>query len=167
MTDNHSPGNESAEDDGAEARRGPACQCWPAGEHADQKWVTEHVPADPNAVRLLRRRMRAWVETVDLDADLAEAVVLLVDEAVTNAVEHACPDTECHVTLVAGPRACGGGVAVLVTDNGVWQEITAPGYRGRGIALMGELSERSSIETTSGGTAVRLCWANPPGSISS
>ena len=162
MTDNDSPGHEPANNHGASAPGGPACQCWPAGEHAGQRWVSEQVPADPNAVRLLRQRMRAWVEDVDLETDLAESVVLLVDEAVTNAVEHACPDTDCHVTLIAGPRACGGGVAVLVTDNGLWQEITAPGYRGRGIALMGELSEPSNIEATSNGTAVRLCWANPP-----
>lgn len=162
MTENHSPGNEPVQDHGASAPQGPACQCWPSGERAGQRWVSEQVPADPNAVRLLRRRMRAWVEAVDLEADLAESVVLIVDEAVTNAVEHACPDTECYVTLVAGPRACGGGFAVLVTDDGLWQEVGEPGYRGRGIALMGELSDRSSIEATTSGTAVRLCWASPP-----
>ncbi|MEJ2865366.1 ATP-binding protein [Actinomycetospora flava] len=102
-----------------------------------------------------------------LDADLAESLVLIVDEAVTNAVEHACPDTECHVTechvtVVAGLARARGGIAVLVPDTDLWQDVRDPGYGGHGTALMSELSDRSSIETTERGNAVRLCWATPP-----
>ncbi|GAA4922692.1 histidine kinase-like protein [Actinomycetospora succinea] len=136
-----------------------ACVCWPAGEPGDPGWLHERLPAGPLAVRRLRGRMRTWVEASGLDEELAESVVLIVDEAVTNAVEHACPDWDCHVELVAGPRACGDGFAVLVTDNGVWVEPTEPGYRGRGVQLMRELAHRSSIESSETGTAVRLCWA--------
>jgi anti-sigma regulatory factor (Ser/Thr protein kinase) len=114
------------------------------------------------AVRALRRLMRSWVQAVGIDDDLAESVVLVVDEAVANAVEHACHGrAECHVELVAGPRACGGGFAVLVSDDGVWKVATDPGFRGRGVMLMQGLSDHSSIRTTDEGTTVRLCWAAP------
>ncbi|GAA4800570.1 hypothetical protein GCM10023200_41800 [Actinomycetospora chlora] len=133
--------------------------CWPEIPPGAAGWLRERRVADASAVRVLRRRMQHWAAEAHLDEELADAVVLIVDEAVTNAVEHACPDRECHVELVAGPRACGGGFAVLVTDDGVWKEPTAPGYRGRGVQLIRRLSERSSIESSDAGTAVRLCWS--------
>lgn len=139
----------------------PACVCWPGAQRSSASWLQHQLTAEPSTVRALRRRVRHWVDTVGLDDELAESVVLLVDEAVTNAVEHACPDWECSVELVAGPRACGGGIAVLVSDTGVWQEVGDPGYRGRGVTLMGRLSDRSSIETDERGTCVRMCWAAP------
>jgi two-component sensor histidine kinase len=79
---------------------------------------------------------------------------------VTNAVEHACPDRDCHVELVAGPRACGGGVAVLVADDGTWSPPSEPGYRGRGVRMMAELADRVSLEASDEGTSVRMCWAD-------
>jgi serine/threonine-protein kinase RsbW len=133
--------------------------CWPESGSGEAGWLHERLPADATAVRVLRRRMRTWVDESGLDEELGASVVLIVDEAVTNAVEHACPDRDCHVELVAGPRACGGGFAVLVTDDGAWKEPTGPGYRGRGVLLIRRLSHRSSIESSDEGTAVRLCWS--------
>ena len=137
---------------------GPACVCWPEVDQASGAWIHERLLASPRAVGVLRRQMRAWVRSHDLDEELAESIVLIVDEAVSNAVEHACPGSECHVELVAGPRVCGSGVAVLVADDGAWQEVTAPGFRGRGVTLIGRLSDRSSIEAGEQGTTVRMCW---------
>lgn len=132
--------------------------CWPEAGHAGRGRIHEKLLAEPRAVGVLRRKMRSWVRDQDLDEELAESIVLIVDEAVSNSVEHACPGSECHVELVAGPRACGGGVAVLVADDGVWQEMTAPGFRGRGVTLIGRLSDRSTIEAGGKGTTVRMCW---------
>ncbi|NMO92340.1 ATP-binding protein [Actinomycetospora sp. TBRC 11914] len=140
---------------------GPSCRCWPEPRDGDPAWVREKLAAEPAALRTLRGRMRSWVVTAELGDDLAESIVLVVDEAVTNAVEHACPDRECHVELVAGPRACGGGVAVLVADDGAWLPPGDPGYRGRGVTLMAQLADRASLEATDQGTTVRLCWGAP------
>lgn len=115
--------------------------------------------ADAPAVRALRRRVRTWVDARGLDEELAESLVLIVDEAVTNAVEHACPGGDCEVELIAGPRRCGDGLAVLVADDGRWQDVDDPGYRGRGLPLIRQLSERSSLEVGEQGTTVRMCWA--------
>jgi serine/threonine-protein kinase RsbW len=146
----------------APATEGPACVCWPEVDHASAGWIHERLVAEPRTVGVLRRQMRAWVKSHDLDDELAESIVLIVDEAVSNAVEHACPGSVCHVELVAGPRVCGSGLAVLVADDGVWQEVTAPGFRGRGVTLIGRLSDRSSIEAGEQGTTVRMCW---PGEV--
>jgi serine/threonine-protein kinase RsbW len=153
-TDTGGPGDRPV----ALVTEGPSCMCWPEADRASTGWVHEKLVAEPRAVSVLRRRMRFWTRSQDLDEELAESIVLIVDEAVSNAVEHACPDGECHVELVAGPRACGGGVAVLVADDGAWQEMTAPGFRGRGVTLIGRLSDRSSIEAGRQGTTVRMCW---------
>lgn len=154
------PGADDHPDLGAAAspRDQLACVCWPEAGSDEAGRLRERLAAVPAAVRVLRRRMRSWVEAAGLDEELAESVVLIVDEAVTNAVEHACPDRECHVELVAGPRACGGGFAVLVRDDGDWKDPADPGFRGRGVLLIRQLSHRSSIESSDDGTAVRLCW---------
>jgi serine/threonine-protein kinase RsbW len=152
------PGSDAPADAAAPADW-TACVCWPEVPPDHGGWLRERLVADASAVRVLRRRMRDWTAEAQLDDELADAVVLIVDEAVTNAVEHACPDRDCHIELVAGPRACGGGFAVLVTDDGVWKEPTGPGYRGRGVLLIRQLAERSSIESSDDGTAVRLCWS--------
>jgi serine/threonine-protein kinase RsbW len=150
--------SEPGDHPGAPTTEGPSCVCWPEAEHASTGWLREKLVAEPRAVGRLRRRMRSWAQSLELDEELAESIVLIVDEAVSNAVEHACPGWECHVEVVAGPRACGGGVAVLVADDGVWQEMTDPGFRGRGVTLIGRLSDRSSIEVGEQGTTVRMCW---------
>ncbi|GLZ53533.1 anti-sigma regulatory factor [Actinomycetospora sp. NBRC 106378] len=148
----------AAED--APRTEGPACVCWP--EPRGGGGVRERREAAPDTVRALRRQVRSWLDAAEVDEETAESILLVVDEAVTNAVEHACPDWDCSVELVAGPRACGGGVAVLVADDGVWQPRGDPGFRGRGIDLIGRLARRSTIETGDDGTTVRMCW--PAGS---
>ncbi|MEJ2871939.1 ATP-binding protein [Actinomycetospora sp. OC33-EN08] len=143
---------------------GPVCDCAPAVDvpGASPGGFSSREPARPPAVRTLRRRLREWMATRDLDEDLTDAVLLLADEAVTNAVEHAAGERGCTVEVVANTRGCGGGIAVMVRDDGVWRpQPEDRGYRGRGVTLMGRMADRSSISTSASGTTVRLCWALP------
>ena len=133
--------------------------CWP--ETGDRQGLRERMGAQPSAVRALRRRVRAWLAEIGADEESAESILLVVDEAVTNAVEHACPGEECDVHLVVGPRACGPGLAVMVADTGTWQTPGDPGFRGRGLGMIGRIAERSTVESDDGGTTVRMCWAEP------
>jgi serine/threonine-protein kinase RsbW len=154
--------------DGVQAIEGPECVCWPDPDRSpdDPAYLQAVRDAEPPAVRQLRRLVRDWVADAGVDEDTADAIVLIVDEAVTNAVEHAASEDSgrsCHVELVAGPRACGGGIAVLVGDDGVWRNPPEdPGSRGRGVQLMGRLADRSSITTGDDGTSVRMCWGTTP-----
>ena len=145
---------------------GPRCPC----PLDDLTGITGTAPvldvvrlATPGAVRALRTAVRRWTDTLDLDDDTAEDVVLLVDEAVTNVVEHAGHDRVCRVHLIARPRPCGAGWAVRVGDDGQWQPPPDdPGFRGRGVQLMGRLAHRSTITTGCGETAVTMCWSHRP-----
>ena len=135
----------------------PPCECWPTDDDAHYR---ARQAARPEAVRALRRGLRRWLAEHVLDEDTAEAVLLLADEAVTNAVEHAVLHHPCTVELVAGTRACGGGVAVLVRDDGTWRPPPDDsGFRGRGVTLMGRMADRSTITASEHGTTVRMCWA--------
>lgn len=134
--------------------------CWPARDDgAVTSYFHANEPARPEAVRALRRGLHHWVTEAGIDEDTADAMVLLADEAVTNVVEHAVCDEPCTVELVAGPRACGGGIAVLVRDDGEWRpQPEDRGFRGRGVTLMGRMAQRCSITTSHTGTTVRMCW---------
>lgn len=119
-------------------------------------------PAAARSVTVLRHALRTWLEDAGVDEDTAENVLLATGEAVTNAAEHACPERDCAVELLVGPRVCGPGVAVMVTDDGRWRPPPDdPGWRGRGMQLMDRLARRASVESTDDGTTVRLCWPAP------
>ena len=146
------------------ATHGPPCPCplTPAQED-DHGTLRVSAPATPATVQNLRRALRDWLAARGVERDDAEDVVLLVDEAVTNAVEHACTDHDaCRVEVVATDRPCGAGIAVLIGDDGHWRPRPAdPGHRGRGVELMGRLADRSSILTDQHGTTVQMCWLPP------
>ncbi len=151
------------------------CECWPtpAGAGSAVGELALDRAAVPASVRILRRALRDWASSAELDLDTVDAIVLAVDEAVTNAVEHGrrpasdgpeaagpgVPADTAGIRLHAASTPCGDGVAVSITDRGTWRPAPAdPGHRGRGIQLMGRLADRSTITTEAAGTTVRMCW---------
>jgi serine/threonine-protein kinase RsbW len=159
---------------------GPQCVCRPTPttdrRGTGELWLDQS--AVPPTVRVLRTAVRAWAIRAGLEIETVEAVVLAVDEAVTNAVEHAHASDPVapagvgpspgpgRVTLGAAGRGCGGGVAVAVGDDGTWQPpADDPGHRGRGVQLIGRLADRSTITTSEHGTCVRMCWAGPTSDV--
>lgn len=63
------------------------------------------------------------------------------------------------VSLFAAARPCGNGVVVVVEDQGVWSPPGAdPGFRGRGLDLVRELSHHHTVMGSELGTTVRMCW---------
>lgn len=148
------------------------CVCWPdagiAGSPVGELRVER--PAVPASVRDMRTSVRDWATSAGFDPSTVDAIVLAVDEAVTNVVDHAHPADHDHrdgsgtveIVLHAASRPCGAGAAVSIADDGTWRPPPPdPGHRGRGVHLMGRLSDRSTITTTDRGTTVRLCWALP------
>jgi len=110
-----------------------------------------------HAVPALRRVARSWAEDCALDDDLAEDVVLAVDEAVTNAVEHAYPG-QVGVVRLALSRGEGGEVTVTVEDEGTWRPPSDPGFRGRGLLLIDALADHAGVTATGAGTTVAMRW---------
>jgi anti-sigma regulatory factor (Ser/Thr protein kinase) len=94
-----------------------------------------------------------------------------VDEAVSNAVEHAysTPGAGCgnrhrgvelHVIETAAPEDARPDcyrIAATVTDRGRWRPRPArPGFRGRGLQIMHAVTDSVEVTATGTGTRVRM-----------
>ncbi len=114
------------------------------------------IECDSTAEQLagIRRRLTGWLQAADVPDDLAADIVLVVNEACTNSVEHA------YHGRAAGPmvlevEADEGELHVRVVDLGSWQTpATEPGNRGRGLLLMKALSDSMALNCTPEGTTV-------------
>ncbi|MET0135986.1 MAG: ATP-binding protein [Kibdelosporangium sp.] len=122
------------------------------------------MPAAAQELPGARAELRRWAREVQFAVDQMDDVVLAVDEAVANAVEHAYPRQGGRlgvVTVFAG-RALGGAEAyVVVSDTGHWRPpADDPGFRGRGVSMMKALADRFDLHHDESGTTVLLAW-NP------
>lgn len=122
-------------------------------------WMWERRPACGASMVPLHRLIHRWTRAAVVDEEVGESIVLAVDEAVSNVVEHAYRDVAGDVQVLAVPRPCGHGVAVVVEDRGIWAVPAAdPGFRGRGLALIDELADHHSVTASVAGTTIRMCW---------
>jgi anti-anti-sigma factor len=120
--------------------------------------LTVQLPADPAQLRPLRRAIATWATDVALPPDAVQDLLLVVGEAVANAVEHAYrgpdPSGSVDVELAASPA---GGVAVTVRDRGTWRVAPAdPGTRGRGLQIISALATDVDLVRGQGGTVIRF-----------
>jgi anti-sigma regulatory factor (Ser/Thr protein kinase) len=122
------------------------------------------VPAEPAAAARTRDDFSRWLQgTFDLDPYKSNDLVLAIYEALANTTEFAYVSMGLVGTmdLRAAHDPSESALSVVVADRGQWR--TAPSFppdrsRGRGIALMKALADRASIQTSTGGTTVRLVW---------
>ena len=135
------------------------------GERARSPRVTvlhrTDVPATADQLYRLRLELSSWATAVGVVGDLADAVILAADEAMSNAVSHAYDGTspgtfDLHATLDAERAA----IHVTVTDRGRWQEADPdPGpLHGRGLILIRTLAHEATFDQTATGTTVRMTW---------
>lgn len=131
------------------------------------------LPAEPRTPGRVRRLLSEWLHRGGCATETVEDLVLAVNEAVSNCVEHAYPPgAEGTVAVSAVAVGCehGGSHAVVtVTDSGRWRpEVGDPGFRGRGLATMQATVHELHIgRTAEGGTQVRMTshpCDRPPGS---
>jgi serine/threonine-protein kinase RsbW len=90
----------------------------------------------------MRRALRAWL--IEISADEISDVVLAVDEAVSNAIEHAGLTTDGSITVQAG--VVDTTLRVEIRDHGTWREPTPSETRGRGLLIMKRVMDEVSIE---------------------
>jgi anti-sigma regulatory factor (Ser/Thr protein kinase) len=113
------------------------------------------LPALPESLRVIRRRLRAWLEHVGFDGDAAAEIVLAVSEACSNTVEHAYNGNgPGGVSLSAS--LVGDVLHLEISDRGRWVVKEANDERGRGINLMNGLMDRVEIDTGAQGTRILL-----------
>jgi serine phosphatase RsbU (regulator of sigma subunit)/anti-sigma regulatory factor (Ser/Thr protein kinase) len=111
------------------------------------------LPAVPGALAGLRRRLDVWLTQAEIDEEDAYDVVLATCEAAANAIEHAYGPGEATFRVTAQAEA--NEVTVEVRDQGAWRDQRDP-RRGRGLAVMRELMDDVSVNSSDGGTNVRL-----------
>lgn len=123
------------------------------------------LPAVPPSLRSARARLRSWLESAGSPHDGADDMVLAVDEAMANVVDHAYPTTRpgqvhLHAWVSTNAATRTRRITVAVTDRGSWaheHRSTAPaGYRGHGIAVMSGCTAEVHIQRSAGGTTVVL-----------
>ncbi len=114
------------------------------------------LPADAGELSGLRRQLGTWLHSARLREDAVADVLIATDEAVCNAMEHACGFDPAQTVRVTA-RLARAGVEVRVEDRGPWRPPRPPGdERGRGLAIMRGLMDDVVVTPTTEGTAVVL-----------
>ncbi|MBV8283650.1 MAG: SpoIIE family protein phosphatase [Candidatus Eremiobacteraeota bacterium] len=111
------------------------------------------LPASPYNAQRMRLAAKRFMSGSPFDEDRAFDAVLVVGEAVNNAVEHAYADGRGHCTLSL--RRETHRVVVEVSDEGTWRE-PAPVDRLHGLGIIERLADKLDVRTTNAGTAVRI-----------
>ena len=111
----------------------------------------------------IRHRLADWLRAAAQPDELAADIVLVVNEACTNCVEHAYvgrpPGTmSLHVELAEGE------IRARISDHGSWKEPAVnPDNGGRGLVLMRALSSTLQLARGDSGTTVDLTFRLPAG----
>jgi anti-sigma regulatory factor (Ser/Thr protein kinase) len=102
----------------------------------------------------VRRVIRAWLNSQRIDRP--EDVVLAVDEAVANAIEHSrqCRLEPAFIDVVAKMER--DAIRVDVIDDGSWRPRRDDETRGRGLNIINALMDHVQVASTSNGTCVTM-----------
>jgi anti-sigma regulatory factor (Ser/Thr protein kinase) len=111
------------------------------------------LPADPTKLSVLRRRLEDFLAAHDVSGNDIFDVTLAVSEAAANAIEHPVDPAEPIITVEVSLDD--DAVQATIRDTGSWRPAGLAGFRGRGLAMIGALSELS-VARTETGTAVTL-----------
>lgn len=112
-------------------------------------------PADPANVPRARHLVRRWLRREGLGDDVEHDVVLAVDEACSNAIDHGCASPGCEVELDLHIDGSGSVVATI-SDGGTWRQPVAGNPTGHGLVLMHALMSSVEVERGPRGTRVRM-----------
>lgn len=131
-----------------------------------KRFRRDHLAADAYAVGQARSEFDAWLHAHFTLSDACRVdLTLAVNEAVSNAAEHAYFGSPCGASsfdVDANYDTARDSLIVVVEDRGRWRfpdPATGPlSVRGRGVELMRALADEVTIDTTSAGTCVRLTW---------
>lgn len=119
------------------------------------------VVAAPSQLFEVRRRLERWAQARGLGEELVEVMVFAVNEAVSNAVEHAYPDAAGHVWITA-EHTVSDNLVLEISDTGQWRpQPVDTGFRGRGLMLLDHLADELELNSNDAGTRVRLSWRLP------
>lgn len=114
------------------------------------------VVATPDRLSEIRGQLADWLWATGIPDDLAGDIVLVVNEACTNSIEHGYRAKEAGLMAVY-VEARGRGICIRISDYGSWKLPDAnPRVRGRGVPLMRAVSGDVTLDGTSMGTTVTM-----------
>ena len=114
------------------------------------------VPAAPEKLSHIRHRLLAWLEPLGVPGAVVADIVLAVNEACTNSVEHAYRDSGTG-TIEVEASVKGDNIVVCISDQGAWRiPSSEPSTRGRGLPIMEATSDHVELSRTNSGTTVRI-----------
>lgn len=109
----------------------------------------------------VRHRLAAWLAANGASDSSVADLILVVNEACSNSVEHAYRGRDAGRMRVEA-KIHDTQVHVRVTDFGSWKAPPVdPGTRGRGLLLMRAVSDRVDLDGTSAGTTVDMTFQLP------
>ncbi|OBF05232.1 SpoIIE family protein phosphatase [Mycobacterium sp. 852002-10029_SCH5224772] len=109
----------------------------------------------------IRHRLADWLRAAHITDELAADIVLVVNEACTNCVEHAYRGFVAG-TMVVEISLDGDEVRTRITDYGSWKPpATNPVNGGRGLPLITALSQSMELETAATGTTAAITFRLP------
>jgi PAS domain S-box-containing protein len=118
-------------------------------------------PAVAERLSEVRHRLSDWLRGAAVPVELASDIVLAVNEAVTNSVEHAYVGSSAGAMAVDA-RVVDSGIRVRVVDGGKWKTPSGDTrLRGRGLPMMDAVSESVFVQRAPTGTTVELRFPLP------
>jgi len=120
-----------------------------------------NLPADPLALRELRRRLRGWLYDLGVSLSDRTDVELAVWEAAVNAIVHGRPVAGPATVTVRAGLDIAGRAEIQVSDQGRWRppEPPDPGRRwpgGQGLMVIRQATDELDITPGPEGTTVTL-----------
>lgn len=118
------------------------------------------LPVEPASAGRSRRETGRWLTSLcgtDEQCPTVQDLVLAVNEAVSNCIEHAygAAGSEGPATVLLHGETDGHRVRMKVSDRGCWRDPpTDPGHRGRGIGMIEAVAEDVRVEPGPDGTTV-------------
>jgi anti-sigma regulatory factor (Ser/Thr protein kinase) len=113
------------------------------------------LPAEPQAARLLRSELRAWLRKLSATEQETFDLVLASGEALANAIEHSLERRTPMILFSAEQRE--DSVLLTIRDSGHWQTDRRRPDRGVGLQLMCALMDKVEIAKSHSGTTITLC----------
>jgi PAS domain S-box-containing protein len=109
----------------------------------------------------IRHQLAVWMRAATIPDDRVADIVLAVNEACANSIEHGYRGRKPGRVRVEGEND-GARIHLRVIDSGSWKPTPAdPGVRGRGLLLIRAVSDWLEMECTPTGTTVDMSFRLP------
>jgi anti-sigma regulatory factor (Ser/Thr protein kinase) len=112
------------------------------------------VPGRATNAVVVRGALKVWLESLRASDEQVFAILLGVNEAFANAVEHPRDPSSTSVDIAA--RYEGGMVEITVRDHGGWRKEPNEGHRSVGLLLMEAFVDKVTVHSDHRGTFVLL-----------